>query len=210
MYDFETVVDRRAQGSKKWLIMKDLKADVCDDCMPFSVADMEFKTAPALVEGLKAYLDEMVLGYTVGNEPYFNAVKSWMKRHHDFDIESEWIVNFQAIVSAIYTAIEEFTEPGDGIIVMPPVYYPFFMVIEALGRKIVECPLIKKDNTYEIDFALFEELIAKPENKALLFCSPHNPVGRVWKREELQRLADGIIKNDKLLFADEILSLIHI
>lgn len=204
MYDFETVVDRRAQGSKKWLIMKNLKADVCDDCMPFSVADMEFKTAPPLVEGLKACLDEMVLGYTVGNEAYYKAVKSWMKRHHDFDVESDWIVNFQAIVSAIYTAIEEFTEPGDGIIVMPPVYYPFFMVIESLGRKIVECPLIKSGDSYEIDFDLFEELIAKPENKALLFCSPHNPVGRVWKREELQRLADGIIKNDKLLFADEI------
>ena len=204
MYDFETVVDRRAQGSTKWLMMKDLKADVKDDVMPFSVADMEFKTAPELVEGLKACLDEMVLGYTTGNDAYYDAVKAWMKNHHNFNIEREWIVNFQAIVSAIYTAILEFTKEGDGIIVMPPVYYPFFMVIESLGRKIVECPLIKGENGYEIDFDLFDKLIAQDENKALLFCSPHNPVGRVWRRDELERLAGPIIKYNKLLFADEI------
>lgn len=204
MYDFENIIDRRNQGSRKWLLMKELKPNVGDDVMPFSVADMEFKNPPELVEDLKKFLDEMVLGYTTRNADFDKAIVSWMKRRHNFDLNPEWLVHFQGVVSGIYNAILEFTEAGDGIIVMPPVYYPFFTVCEALDRKIVECPLINGENGYEINFELFEKLIADDKNKALLFCSPHNPVGRVWRREELQRLADAIVKNKKYLFADEI------
>lgn len=204
MYDFENIIDRRGQGSKKWLLMKEMKPNVADDVMPFSVADMEFKNPPELVAGLKEFLDEMVLGYTTRNDDFDKAIVSWMKRRHNFDLNPEWLVHFQGVVSGIYNAVLEFTNEGDGIIIMPPVYYPFFTVIESLGRKLVECPLINGENGYEIDFELFEKLIADENNKALLFCSPHNPVGRVWRKEELQRLADAIIKNDKYLFADEI------
>lgn len=204
MYDFENVVDRRGQGSKKWLLMKELKPEVPDYVMPFSVADMEFKHPPELIEGLKSFLDEMILGYTTRNDDFNKAIVSWMKRRHNFDLNPEWLVHFQGVVSGIYNAILEFTNEGDGIIVMPPVYYPFFVVCESLKRNIVECPLINGDNGYEIDFELFEKLIADDNNKALLFCSPHNPVGRVWKKEELERLGSAIIKNDKYLFSDEI------
>lgn len=203
-YDFTTRVNRQGQGSYKWEDMYAKKENISAGVVPLSVADMEFKNAPEIIEGLKSYLDEVVLGYTMPTKQYNDAVVGWMKRRHNFHIEPEWIVNTAGVVPAFFNAIRSFTNEGDGVIIMSPVYYPFYNAIEKQNRKIVDCPLLEKDGYYTIDYDKFETLAKEASNKILLFCSPHNPVGRVWKKEELQRLAEIILANDLLLLSDEI------
>lgn len=203
-YDFTTKVNRRDQGSEKWNEMYKKKPDVSDDVVPMSVADMELKNPPEIIEGLKNYLNDVILGYTMPNEAYYEAVINWMKKRHNFEIEKEWIVNTPGVVPAFFNAIRSFSKEGDGIVIMSPVYYPFFKAIESQKRNVVDCPLINEDGYYTIDFEKFDELTQNPKNKILLFCSPHNPVGRVWKKEELEKLKEIIIKNGVLLLADEI------
>ncbi|MEL3900034.1 MalY/PatB family protein [Treponema phagedenis] len=203
-YDFTTKVNRKGQGSYKWQDMYKKNPNVSEGVVPLSVADMEFLTQPELKAGLKKTIDEMILGYTGPTSEYKTAVISWMQRRHNFHIEADWIVNTAGVVPAVFTGIREFTNEGDGVIIMSPVYYPFYNAIKLQNRNIVDCPLIEKDGYYTIDYKLFDELARNPKNKILLFCSPHNPVGRVWKKEELEKLSDLIIKNDLLLLSDEI------
>lgn len=201
-YDFKTILDR-SKDSTKWKLMHEYNKDI-ENVVPLSVADMEFKLAPEIRDGLKEYLDEAVFGYSYPPQTYYDAVIYWMKKHHNFDIKKEWIVNTSGVVVAIYNAIKAFSNENDGVIVFTPVYYPFFETIKKSNRKVVECPLINENLEYKIDFDKFEELASKSENKILLFSSPHNPVGRVWKKEELLRLQDIIIDNDLILLSDEI------
>lgn len=203
-YDFTTKINRKGQGSPKWNDMYNKKPDVSSDVVPLSVADMEFVTQPEIVEGLQKHLEEAVLGYTFANDDFKKAVVDWMKRRHDFEIEESWIVNTFGIIGALFNAVDKFTKEGDGVVIMTPVYYPFYNAISRQNRNIVKCPLIETDGYYTMDYELFDQLTQKPENKTLLFCSPHNPVGRVWKKEELEKLAEIIIKNDVLLLSDEI------
>lgn len=203
-YDFNTRVNRKGQGSFKWEDMYNKKNNVDEDIVPLSVADMEFKNAPEIIEGLKEYLDEVVLGYTKSTEPYIEAVRKWLDKRHNFKIEAEWIVNTAGVVPAFFNAIREFTKEGDGVVIMTPVYYPFFNAVELQNRKLVECPLIEREGKYYIDYDLFDKLTQNSKNKTLLFCSPHNPVGRVWSKEELLRLAEIILKNEVLLLSDEV------
>ncbi|QEJ94216.1 MalY/PatB family protein [Treponema phagedenis] len=203
-YDFTTKVNRKGQGSYKWQDMYKKNPNVSEGVVPLSVADMEFLTQPELKAGLKKTIDEMILGYTGPTSEYKTAVISWMQRRHNFHIEADWIVNTAGVVPAVFTGIREFTNEGDGVIIMSPVYYPFYNAIKLQNRNIVDCPLIEKDGYYTIDYKLFDKLARNPKNKILLFCSPHNPVGRVWKKEELEKLSDLIIKNDLLLLSDEI------
>lgn len=203
-YDFVSRVDRRNTGSAKWLDMENKNKKVREGIIPLSVADMEFVHPRELIEGLKTYLDEAILGYTVADDSFYEAVITWMKNRHDFDVEKEWIVNTGGVVPAIFNAINTLTEENDGIIIFTPVYYPFYKAINLQNRKVVACPLINENGTYEIDFELFEALAKKTSNRVLLFCSPHNPVARVWKREELEKLKDIILKNDLILISDEI------
>lgn len=203
-YDFETMVDRKNQGSEKWEMMYRMKPDVKEGVVPLSVADMEFKNAPEIINGLKDYLDKTILGYTTGTDKFYNSVINWMKRRHDFEIEKEWIVNTSGIVPAFFNAIRTFSNVGDGVIIMSPVYYPFYRAIKLQNREIVDCQLIEKDGYYTINYELIEELAKESKNKILLFCSPHNPVGRVWKKEELEKVAEIVLKYDLLLLSDEI------
>lgn len=203
-YDFESLINRKKLGSSKWLGMIDKKPDVSENVVPFSVADMEFKNAPEIMEGLKTYLDETILGYTSPTNEYLDAVVNFMKRHHDWSINKEWIVPAPGVVPALAHAIRGFTESGDGVIIMSPVYYPFFSCVEMNHRVIVENPLINNGEKYEIDFDDLEIKASNPKNKILLFCSPHNPVGRVWKKEELIQLVDICLKHDVLIISDEI------
>lgn len=203
-YDFETLANRREQGSVKYRKTFMEFPNLPSDTIPLSTADMEFKNPPEMVEGLKKFLDDMVLGYTEANEDFKEALKSWLKRVHDFEIKDDWIVNNTAVVPAIFNAIKSLTNEGDGVIVMSPVYFPFFSAVTSQGRKLVDAPLIEKDNRFYIDFEKFEELAKKKENKVILFCSPHNPVTRVWTREELEKLEKIILENDLYLISDEI------
>lgn len=201
-FDFTTRVNRQGQGSMKWEDMYNKKSDVSEGVVPLSVADMEFHHPDKLIEGLCDHLRTSILGYTGATDSFKESVVNWMKRRHNFEIEKDWIVNTSGIVPAFFNAIREFTNEGDGIIIMSPVYYPFYNAINFQNRKLVDCPLVEKDGYYTIDYDLFDKL--SKENKVLLFCSPHNPVGRVWKEEELKKLAEIIKKNNVFLLSDEI------
>jgi aminotransferase/cystathionine beta-lyase len=203
-YDFETVVNRLNCGSAKWEQMKEWNQNVSKGIIPFSVADMEFKNPPEIVEELKKYIASTVLGYTIPTEGYLNSVCGWMKKRHDWEIKPEWIIGSAGVVDAFYSAIKAFSEPGDGVIIMTPVYYPFHTAISRNNRVIVRNPLKNNGSRYEIDYDDLERKAMDPKNKILLFCSPHNPVGRVWSREELERVGKICLENDVLIISDEI------
>ena len=203
-YDFETVVDRRQSGSSKWGQMLRLNPNVSQGVVPFSVADMEFKNPPEIVAGLKQYIDSTILGYTKPTDSYWNAVCSWMKRRHDWVIDKDWIVGSPGVVSAFFLAVKALTDPGDGIIIQTPVYYPFYAAVQRNQRSLVRNPLICTGSTYHIDYDDLEQKARDPRNKVLLFCSPHNPVGRVWTPEELTRVGEICLRNDVLIISDEI------
>lgn len=203
-YDFETLVSRRPLSSMKWQLMLDKDPNIGEQIVPLSVADMEFKNPPELIEGLKAYLDKAPLGYTVASQEYIRAVTDWMKNHHSWDIKPEWILPASGVVPAIYTIVKAFTRENEGVIIMPPVYYPFASAVQSNNRKLVNNPLIYKDNHYSIDFDDLEAKAKDPNNKLLIFCSPHNPIGRVWTKEELARVGRICIDNNVLIVSDEI------
>ncbi|WP_087033847.1 MalY/PatB family protein [Trichococcus palustris] len=203
-YDFDNLINRTNTGSYKWEQMKGWNPNVSKEVIPFSVADMELKNPPEIIEGLKSYLDDLVLGYTIPTKGFTDAVCGWMEKRHNWQIEPEWIVSTPGVVYAFYTAIKAFSEPGDGIIINPPVYYPFYSGIELNDRKVVKSPLVQDGMTYTIDYDDLEKKAADPNNKVLLFCSPHNPVGRVWKKEELEKVADICLRNNVLIISDEI------
>ena len=203
-YDFETVISRKNQGSYKWEQMYKEYPDLPDDIIPFSVADMELQIAPEIKEGLKKYIDETVLGYTGANDNYLEIVVNWMKKRHNFDVKKEWIITSSGVVSALYDAIKAYTEENQGVIVFTPVYYPFYSAITSNNRKIIDCPLIENNRNYTIDFQKFEEFAKDKNNRLLILCSPHNPVGRVWTKEELEKIGEIALKNDLIIISDEI------
>ncbi|MCQ1530249.1 MalY/PatB family protein [Lutispora saccharofermentans] len=203
-YDFETVVSRSGNCSSKWDQMKGWNPNVGSDIVPFSVADMELRNAPEIIEGIKEYVDKTILGYTNAGEAYYNAVCGWMDRRHSWDIKPEWILGTPGVVNAFYTAVKAFTKPGEGVILMTPVYYPMYMAVERNKRKIVRNPLIYKDNRYSVDFNDLEEKAKDPNNTLIILCSPHNPVGRVWTPEELERIGRICIDNNVVIVSDEI------
>ncbi|UTC66108.1 MULTISPECIES: MalY/PatB family protein [unclassified Treponema] len=205
MYDFVNTLSRKKIGAAKWELMYKWNPNVSEGVIPLSVADMEFKNPPEIIEGLKSYLDRLILGYSMRYADYDNAVINWLKRKHDYSVSPEMIMQTPGVVNAFFAAVNTFTEKGDGVIVMRPVYYPFSMAIEMNERELVNCPLLcDKDNYYTIDYDKFESLAKQPKNKLLIFCSPHNPVGRVWKKEELKRLAEIALENNVIVFSDEI------
>ncbi len=203
-YDFTTLPDRWNAGAFKYEHMKELKPDVSRDAVPLSVADMEFLDPPEVVAGLKAYLDHNVLGYTGPTDEYFTAVQDWMERRHGFRPERDWFITSPGIVPALYELVKALTAPGDGVLMLSPVYHPFRFCAQEQGREAFFCPLIERGRTYDIDFDLFETLCARPDVKLFLLCSPHNPVGRIWTREELLRLSEICLNNGVILVADEI------
>lgn len=203
-YDFETLVNRHHTGSAKYEQMKAWNPDVPEGTVPFSVADMELKTPPEIVESLKRLADDHILGYTIATPDYLDAVCQWMKERNGWAISPEWIVGSPGVVSAFFAAVRAFSEPGDGVIVMSPVYYPFYYAMERNGRKIVKSPLILEGANYRIDFEDLELKAKAERNRVLLFCSPHNPVGRVWTKEELQKVAEICTRHHVLVVSDEI------
>jgi putative C-S lyase len=203
-YDFSSRVNRKDSGSAKWIEMREINPDVPDDVVPFSIADMELKTPPEIALGLSEYVKDTVIGYTIPTGAYYDAVRGWMKKRHRWEIQKDWIVTSEGIVTAFFNAVQAFTGPGDGVIIMPPVYYPFFLAIERNKRRLVSNELLEKNGRYEIDFDDLEKKAADPAAKLLLFCSPHNPVGRVWKREELERVGKICLENNVVIVSDEI------
>ncbi len=203
-YDFETLVDRSHCGSGKWDGMRQKKPELSQGIVPLSVADMEFKNAPEIAQGLKEYMDGHILGYTSPTQEYLAAVCAWMEKRHNWHIEPEWICGTHGVVEALFFAVKAFCQPGDGVIVFTPVYYPFYMAIEGHQCQIKRCPLVYENNAYTMNFELLEELAQDPDNKMLILCSPHNPVGRVWTPQELKRVVDICRENHVRIISDEI------
>ena len=208
-YDFETILSRKGQGSYKWEQMYEVFPELEDDIVPFSVADMELKIAPEITEGMKKYIDEAVLGYSGTYPKYYEAVINWMERRHGFKVEKDWILCTPGVVSAIYVAIKAFAKENEGVITFTPVYYPFYSAITSNKRKLVDCGLVESKNEngetkYSIDFEKFEEFAKDENNKVLLLCSPHNPLGIVWSREELEKIGKIAVENDLIVISDEI------
>lgn len=203
-YDFTTAVDRSGMSSAKWLEMKSKNPEVPEGIAPFSIADMDIPNPPEVIEGLKEYLNEAVLGYTEPSDGYFDAVCGWMKNRRGWEAKREWDVLTPGVVSGFNHAVRAFTKPGDGVLILTPVYGPFYNAVRGNGRQLVECRLRDCGGRYEIDFDDFEEKAARKSTAMLLFCSPHNPVGRVWTRGELEKIADICRKNDLVVVSDEI------
>ena len=204
-YDFETVLDRYDNGSVKWNLMKKKKPQVARGIVPFSIADMEFKNPPEIVEALKDWLDRGVLGYQTAEPSWYEAVTGWTRRRYGWETRPEWFYTTPGIVNALYHGVAAFTEEGDGVIIMPPVYHPFYKAVEENGRRLVRCPLIEgEDLHYSIDCEKLEELASKPENRLLILCNPHNPVGRVWTREELMEVSRICLRHQVFVISDEI------
>lgn len=204
-YDFETLINRSEKGSSKWNGMKELKPNVGSDIAPFSVADIDLKLAPEISEGLIEFMqNNPVFGYTVPTKSYYDSVINWMKDKYDYVIDQESIVLSNGIVPALGDAVLAYSKENEGVIIFTPVYYPFYGAIELNNRKVVKCPLVNTGSSYQIDFDLFEQLAKKSENNLLILCSPHNPVGRVWTKEELTKLADICLENNVIIVSDEI------
>lgn len=203
-YDFTTIHKRFHTGSGKWNDLLQYGYSEDTDIIPFSVADMEFTTAPEIVDAIKHALDSTVLGYANPTPEYLEAVCSWMHSRQLWDAKPEWILNTHGVVDAFFAAVRAFTHEGDGVMLMTPVYYPMYMAIDFTHRKLVDCPLINTGTSYSIDFPEFERMASDPNTKMLILCSPHNPTGRVWTREELTRIGDICLKNHVLVVSDEI------
>lgn len=203
-YDFTTVLNRSGGESIKWNMMKKKRAEISPGIVPLSVADMEFPLAPELRDGLCEYLQTAVLGYETAGPGFYEAVTSWTKRRYAWETKPEWLLTTPGVVNALYYAVDSFSKRGEGVIVMTPVYYPFYAAIEKNERVLVKCPLLENEGYYTIDFELFERLAAEKENTVLLFCNPHNPVGRVWTREELERLGEICLRHGIFILSDEI------
>lgn len=202
-YDFETLMDR-GLSSSKWHNMREEDNTLGKDIVPLTTADMEFKCAPEIVEAIKEYVSNTILGYSYMNDAFINSYVGWMKRRHNYSVSREWMVPTSGVVSSLFTAVRAFTELWDAVMIMPPVYEPFYFAIRRTNRSLIECPLIQNDGHYEIDFDKVESYFLTGKIKALIFCSPHNPVGRVWKRNELEKLAFLCLRYEVFVIADEI------
>ncbi|WP_195548381.1 MalY/PatB family protein [Holdemania sp. 1001095H_141210_F2] len=203
-YDFTTRINRQSQNSSKWKGMRKQNPEVPEGIVPLSVADMELMNPPEIIEGLKQFLDHRILGYTDAGEDYYTETVNWMQRRHHWTIEKEWLVLLPGVVTAINVAVRAFVKPGEKIAILTPVYYPFKKTIEACGCTAVTSSLINQEGVYSINFDDLEAKLADPEVKMLIFCSPHNPIGRVWTKAELMRVGELCLKHDVLIVSDEI------
>ena len=203
-YDFETIIPRCHVGSSKWKELKKISPNIPDTIIPFSVADMEFLNAPEIIEGLKKFLDHTVLGYSGSTSVFKEIVCDWMKRKKNWDAKPEWLNNINGIVSALFMMVQTFTNPGDGVLLLTPIYYPMYKAITNNNRKLVESPLIYNGSRYEIDFDDFAKKAADPTVKLFMMSSPHNPCSRVWTRGELEKLGKICNEHHILVISDEI------
>lgn len=205
-YDFETLVDRRGSMSSKWHHIVEDMGEGNDDVIALSVADMEFKPAPEIVQALVEAAQNDIFGYDYATDEYLDAVIGWMRRRHGIEVRREWIRLSDGVMPAVNVALRALTHPGDAVIIQQPVYYPFMNAARNNGLTILNNGLVLDEATgrYEIDFDDLERKAADPRCTAMLLCNPHNPVGRVWTREELKRIGDICLKHDVVVLADEI------
>lgn len=201
---FKQYHSRQDKNSAKWLRMNELSDKIPKDCVPMTVADMEFFSAPEIIQGLKDYLDQTILGYTVAGDGYLNAIINHYKDRYHVSIAKDEIVAISGVVGGLYLAIDAFSKQGDGVIIFPPVYPPFSSSVENSKRHLMQCPLFLEDEKYQIDFEALENLAKDDKAKLIILCSPHNPSGRIWTKDELEKIAQIAKENDLIVISDEI------
>jgi len=200
-YDFDSVIERRNTNSVKW--------DSADQLfnvkgiLPMWVADMDFRSPRPVIDALKNLAEQGIFGYSTVPQSYYDAVINWMRKRHNWAIDREWMVLTCGVVSAIYVLIRTFASPGDRIIVQTPAYYPFFGAIKSNDCEILDNPMFVQNGLYAFDFEDLKEKVDS-RTKIIILCSPHNPVGRVWKKEELVQLGQFCLEHNILVIADEI------
>lgn len=201
--DFDKIIDRRNTRCLKYDFTK--RRGMPEDVLPLWVADMDFETSSYIEDALIERAKHGIFGYSEVQTPYFEIVRGWMKTHHNWDVQENWLVKTPGVVFALAIAVKAYTKPNDGVMIQQPVYYPFSEVIKDNGRKVVSNDLyLGDDNRYHIDFEDFEQKIIDNKIKLFILCSPHNPVGRVWTAEELIHLGDICVKHCVTVVSDEI------
>ncbi|MBM6996737.1 pyridoxal phosphate-dependent aminotransferase [Paenibacillus sp. DXFW5] len=200
-YHFDERLPRRGTYSEKWDLGRELFGD--PDVLPLWVADMDFRCAPAIVEAVTERAKHGIYGYTSRPKEYLDAITGWMERRHGWKVDASWLTDTPGVVPALGVAVQVLTEPGDQVILQSPVYNPFYDVIRNNGREIAENPLILENGHYRMDYVQLESLMQSGA-KLMLLCSPHNPGGRVWTREELERLGELCLKYGVKVVSDEI------
>ncbi|MFZ2487821.1 MAG: MalY/PatB family protein [Anaerolineae bacterium] len=210
-FDFDTEIDRRGTHAIKWEVVKRGDRFVPVDrasneprLLPMWVADMDFRCPPAVVEALTTRAQHGIYGYTWPDDSYRQAIVDWLARRQGWQIERDWILGTPGVVPALNLLVQTFVQPGQRVIVQPPVYYPFYTAVTNNQAELVRNPLRYTDGRYQIDFAGLAELVRDPATTMLILCSPHNPVGRVWQPDELRELGELCTANGVLVVADEI------
>ena len=201
-FDFDAVVNRKNTNAIKYDLAK--KRGKPEDAVSLWVADMDFPTAPCIQKAVAEKAAHGIWGYSRPDNRYYDALKKWYKERHNFEVQNEWVVNTPGVCFALAAAIKAFTKEGESVLIQKPVYYPFFNIINSLQRKVVNSSLILKNNHYEIDFDDFERKIVQENVKMFILCSPHNPGGRVWTKQELQKISEICLAHNVLVVSDEI------
>ena len=201
--DFDTVIDRKGTRSLKYDFA--VRRGKPKDVLPLWVADMDFQTSSYITDALEDMVKHGVFGYSESEEHYFGAVQNWMERHYNWHVKESWMTKTPGIVFALAMAVKAYTQENDAVLIQPPVYYPFKEVVEDNHRRLVNNTLVLDgDGTYTIDYEDFEKKIIEENVKLFILCNPHNPVGRVWTKEELERLGDICLKHGVFVVSDEI------
>ncbi|MBE4948150.1 MalY/PatB family protein [Chryseobacterium culicis] len=196
-YNFDEIIERRGTHSVKWDWAK-------EDILPMWVADMDFKTAPEVIEAISKKVSHGIFGYGTIPDAFYQSVIHWWKTEHDFIIEKDWMLPATGMLPSLSAVVRTFVKPDENIILQTPVYNHFFTILENYGGHIVCNELKYADGDYSIDFDDLEKKAADPKTKLLLFCNPHNPVGKVWKGEDLEKIADICSRNKVMVVSDEI------
>jgi len=201
--NFDELVDRRGTDCAKWDRMETIFGVSPDEGIPMWVADTDFKAPDVILAKISEMVAHGVFGYVDYSKPYTDAIRWWMKTRHDWEVAAEAIFTTTGLVNAVGMCLDAYTEAGDEILLFTPVYHAFAKVIHAAGRKVVECPMVNDDGHYELDFDAWDKQVTD-KARMVVFCSPHNPGGRVWTRTELQGVIDFCKRHDLLLVSDEI------
>ncbi len=200
---FDDLIERRGTNCGKWDKMEQIYGVPAEDGLAMWVADMDFRPPQVVSDALRGMLDPGIFGYYGNDDGYRRAICSWMETRHSWQVDPSWIFTTHGLVNGTGMCVDAFTDPGDGVVLFTPVYHAFARVITSAGRRVVECPLVNDDGRYRMDFAAYDEILDGSE-KLLVLCSPHNPGGRVWTREELEDVAAFAKRHDLVLVSDEI------
>ncbi len=201
--NFDELIDRRGTNSNKWDDMEAKFGVSAEDGLAMWVADTDFRAPDCIQNALRKWTERAIYGYQGNDAAYRRAVVWWMQNRHGWDVHPDWIFSVHGLVNGTGMCIDAFTKPGDGVILFTPVYHAFARVIRASERDLIECPLVQQDGQYRMDFEAYEAQM-KGHERMIILCSPHNPSGRIWSREELEELAEFARRHDMIIVSDEI------